>query len=61
MNPLDIVIAAEAASCKGCAREMKVSFGAEIKMGCTAGKKHGARCKKYIPDTRKGAHAQQGN
>lgn len=60
MNPLDIVIAAEASSCKGCAREMKVRFGNEIKFGCTKGKKHGQRCKQYLPG--KGADGQpQGN
>lgn len=62
MNPLDIVIAAEAASCKGCARIMAVRFGDEIKNGCTLGRKYGARCKSYLADTRKGADGQpQGN
>jgi hypothetical protein len=61
MTPEAIVIAAEAASCKGCAREMKVRFGNEIKRGCTKGKAYGTRCKQYSQDTRKGADAQQGN
>lgn len=59
MNPLDIVIAAEEASCKGCARTMTVRFGNEIKTGCTKGKKYGTRCKSYLPG--KEADAQQGN
>lgn len=59
MNPLDIVIAAEAASCKGCAREMAVRFGDDVRMGCTLGKKHGERCKKYTIDTRKGNDGRQ--
>lgn len=57
MNPLDIVIAAEAASCKGCAREMAVRFGNEVRMGCTTGRKHGDRCKHYKPG--KGTHGRQ--
>lgn len=47
MNPLDIVIAIENHSCKGCAREMQVRFGDDIRIGCTLGRKHGERCKAY--------------
>ncbi len=46
-DPLEILIAREARTCKGCAFE-RVKRVFEIKLvTCSKGRKHGKRCKKY--------------
>jgi hypothetical protein len=43
-DPLEIIIAEEAATCKGCAHSSHV-FAQPL---CMKGRKHGHRCKHYI-------------
>lgn len=47
MPPESIVIAVEAASCKGCIYEQGVRLCGDVRMMCLKGKRHGTRCRRY--------------
>jgi hypothetical protein len=47
-DPLELLIARESATCKGCEHE-EVVFGVVF---CLKKKKHGRRCKHYVERTR---------
>jgi hypothetical protein len=46
-DPLEVAIAREAQSCKGCAHEQTYEFGGRTVKICGEGKAHGSRCKTF--------------
>jgi len=46
-NPEELLLRAEAQTCKGCAHESSVMIAGERYGICEKGKQHGRRCRRY--------------
>lgn len=49
-DPLEVILADEARTCKGCTHEVRLWFHQQEFKRCSRHRRHGSRCKDYNPE-----------